>query len=385
MKRILIIILVTLPLLTNAQNPLQVEIETRSGFEYNVFNANENRIILSEEGDSTSAVQSGFFQHFNLTTKWKKKIKKNQFSFKARTRYDYFLGLSTANVFRPELNLGYTYKFNRKSSLFFKSRYLLFKTNRLADEREVITIPPGYQRLGADLGYKFKPLKRNKSQIRLSVFEKRFAEGEESVLKYTAYGVNFRTSQRFKRKRKPSNYLAFEADVTRRNYFRTTFGEEFDEDEIEEEEDFAEDQVTQRIWQYHTTQLEYTWGLSKTLKLRSGLAFQQRLDILDQKFGYTQWQPFVKLEVEKDRLKLAWRVDGVFRSFTHLKATKTGEDLLKHQYLRTSLTANYAITDQLDFTVRGNFRKRWRNFTTSATNFLPYTNGMISAGIKYRF
>ncbi len=384
MKRVLIVIFFCIPLLTKAQSPFQIDVETRSGYEYNVFNANKNKILVSEEGDSTLALQSGFFQHFNLSAKWKKKIKKNQLSFKARTRYDYFPELSAANLFRPEVSFGYSYKLNRKSSLFFKSRYLLYKTNRIPDDTEVISVPVGYQRLNADLGFKFKPIKNNKSQIQFSVLEKQYAEREESGLKYGAFGINFQTKQRFKRKRKPSNYLALELDFQRRNYLRTIFGEEPEEDEMEDEE-FEMDSTSQRVWQYHTAKLEYTYGYSKAVKIRTGLALQQRLDILDKKFGYNQWQPFVKLEIEKGRLNFNWKVEGVFRSFSNLKATKSGNELLKHRYLRTSLSVNYAVSKHLDFTVRGNLRKRWRNFSDGATSFLPYTNGMISAGVKYRF
>lgn len=392
MKRVLIVILLVLPLVVSAQNPIQFQIGTRSGYEYNVFNANPNRLIVSEEGDSTSSVRSGFFQHFDVQANWKKKFDAHQLSAKVRTRYDYFPQVNAANLFRPELSLGYGYKFNKKTSLFLKTRYLKYQTNRIPDDTESLILPPAYQRLGADVGLKFKPRKNNKSQIRFSLLEKNYQSSETSSLKYNSLGVNFKSSQRIKRKGKPSNYISFELDFRRRNYMRTIFGEALDEgfeEELDDEglEDFeeVEDQIQRRIWQYHTAQVEYTFAQSKTLKVKTGLAFQQRLDLLDKKFGYHQWQPYVKLEMKKERLKFAWKVEGVLRSFSHLKAKSGSEDLLKHKYLRSTLSLDYAMTKNLDFTVRGNFRNRWRNFSNGATSFLPYTNGMISAGIKYRF
>ena len=66
MKRVLIVFLWVLPLIALAQSPLSFEIGTRSGYEYNVFNAHPSRVLISEEGDTTSSVRSGFFQHFNV-------------------------------------------------------------------------------------------------------------------------------------------------------------------------------------------------------------------------------------------------------------------------------------------------------------------------------
>ena len=218
MKRVIIVIFFCLPFLTKAQNQFNFQVETRSGFEYNIFNANKNRFLISEEGDSTSAIKSGFFQHFNAQASWKKKLDAHQFSSKLRTRFDYFPQVTSGNLFRPELNFGYNYKFNKKTSLFFKTRFLIYQTNRLPDETEVLNLPTSYRRINGDLGLKFKPRKNNKSQIRFSILEKNYVPSEESDLKYNALGINFRTTQRLKRKGKPSNYVSLELDFRRRNY-----------------------------------------------------------------------------------------------------------------------------------------------------------------------
>ena len=90
MKRVIIVILFCFPIMLKAQSPFKFQVETRSGFEYNVFNANSSRFILSESGDSISAVQSSFFQHFNAQASWNKTFDAHQVSAKIRTQFDYF-------------------------------------------------------------------------------------------------------------------------------------------------------------------------------------------------------------------------------------------------------------------------------------------------------
>lgn len=82
---------------------------------------------------------------------------------------------------------------------------------------------------------------------------------------------------------------------------------------------------------------------------------------------------------------MAWKVEGVLRSFSNLRAKSDSEALLKYHYLRSTLNMSSAMKEDLDFTLNGNFRTRKRNFSEGATNYLGYTNAVISAGVKYRF
>ncbi len=385
MKRIPILILF-LPLFAQAQSPWQIEFDTRSGYEYNIFNANENRVFISEEGDTSSAVQSGFFQHFGMQVGWKKEIKAHQLSFKARGRYAYFPELSTASLFRPELQVGYAYSINKKTAIFFKGRFLKYQTNRIPDDTNVLLPPQSYNRGQADLGVKFRPFKYNKSQLRATFFRKAYFSDEDRSLRYNAFQINAETKQRFKRKGKPSNYLSLEFDFTRRQYVdeRWIF-EDVEEEDMEEEEEFAELIINYRTWQYLTAKVEYSFAFNKALRWKTGLLWQNRQDIRDQRFGYQQWQPYIKMELKKGKVSANWKIEGIFRQFTHLSASKTSSVLLRHQYLRASFNFDYALDAHWSIMVQANYRQRWRNEAENASTFLPYTRGILSAGIKYRF
>lgn len=390
MKHLLNILLFIGPFLLQAQNPIQVQVGTQSGYEYNVFNANPNRQVISAEGDTLSALQSGFFQQLSIESKWRKKIKANQFDIKFRTRYDYLPTLQSANLLRPELSLGYTRKIKKKASIYWKGRYVGFQTNRIPDDTEVLAVPVGYRRLQTDIGWKFRLHKQNRSRIQSSLLEKRYTPGEDSGLKYVAVRLDLQSKQRIKKEGKASSYLILDADIQRRHYIRT-FMEFFDEEEEDlDEEDFDPDfseevRELERIWQYHTLSLAYQYDYAKSFSISSGVSFQQRLDRLDDQFGYLQWLSFVKISVEKGPLELAWKIEGIHRAFTHLGAIKGENELLRHQYLRTSVSLLYAISERCTLSLNANLRKRWRNRAERATTFLPYTNGMISLGIKYRF
>ena len=62
-------VLQLLALASDCQQSFGVSLETRSGFEYNVFNANEDRVVL-RNGIEQSALQSAFFQRVQAGISW---------------------------------------------------------------------------------------------------------------------------------------------------------------------------------------------------------------------------------------------------------------------------------------------------------------------------
>ncbi|MCR9287762.1 hypothetical protein OAF63_00780 [Saprospiraceae bacterium] len=379
MKRIFNFLLFSMPLLLLAQTPFKIQVETRSGYEYNVFNASKNKWKVIDD-DSIPAIQSGFFQHFNIKNKWEKEIENHLFLVGLKTSFDYFPSLEEANLFRPELNLKYQYELNKKSSLFFRGKLSKYQTNRFNDD-EGFSMPTSYAWLGADFGYKIEPFKYNRTQIKLSAYEKQFEPSEMRNLKYSAFRINLLTTQRFKKAKRLYHYLSFELDFARRNYMDSFF--ELDEEEPEEEI-FYEDS-RERIWQYSTLDLSYKHSFSREARLKMGLSLQKREDILDEQFGYNQWKPYLKFSVKKEKLEVSANLESVFRFFTHIEATEDGNELLIHKYLRTSVLLKYNFSEQLGLTLRGSMVIRQRNLMENAKNYLPYTNGLISLGIKYQF
>lgn len=373
MKRTTVIILFFLPIFLIGQNPVQFQIGTHAGYEYNVFNANKNKLLVTEE-DTISALQSGYFQNINLKAEFEKDVKQHSLNVYSKMNFDYFPSVKAANLFRPDLGLKYEFDLNKNSSIFLKTRFLQYKTNRMNDEEEVLLIPTSSARIGGDFGYKFKPFKYNKSQIRFSYYEKKYQANEERQLKYDAILINFQTSQRFKKERKVYHYLTLELDFANREYYQTYFEEE-EEEEKEKE----------RIWRYYSGDLSYSYAFTKETRLKIGLAAQVRTDVLDERFGYKQWRPYLKWTMKKVQWQIAAKVEGVFRHFTHLQVNDENETLLVHRYLRASFFIDYEVNEQLKLTLRSNFRLRKRNYAQGAVSYLGYTNTLVSFGVKFKF
>jgi hypothetical protein len=308
----------------------------------------ESRVFISEEGDTSSAVQSGMFQQFSLKADWKRQFKKHQISLGGKTRFDYFPGLTEANLFRPEARLNYAYIVNKNQSFFFKSRYIMHRTDRIPDETSVLILPRSYQRWQSDLGYKFRPFDNNRSQVQLSVFRKIYDPSENRSLMYDAFQVNFKTKQRFKQKGRPSKYLTLELDFAKRNYLDERF---------EEEGEGSEEIINYRNWQYHTVDVEYSFAPSKKLRWKPGIAFQQRLDILDEKFGYRQVEPYLKVGFEEEKVSLDLKLQTTFRYYTGLEAAKDSEALLRHQYLRVGMSFKYSPERPLGYYCKWKFQE----------------------------
>ncbi len=198
--------------------------------------------------------------------------------------------------------------------------------------------------------------------------------------------MELNSTQRFKKRGKPSSYLNLSISLNQRNY-RESPTEDFWDLEEWEDTEIAIDSLTEyRIWGYQTFEIGYTYKINKPLKIKGGLSFQQRLDRLEERFGFQQWQPSVALDWKKDKLKLQWKISYAFRNFTDLKADENGLFTLRHQYLRSYFLATYSLNDNWVLSGKFNLRKRWRNQPIGATNnYLPYLTGVISIGIKYQF
>lgn len=376
---------VFLSLKISAQSPYTLQIETSSGYEHNVFNGyGGNRIATSNKNVPQAKLSSGFFQRADLQFAWKKEFGAHAFAVKNRLRYTYFPQELRANLFRPQLSVFYQYSVNKKLSFFVRGSYLRYKTNRQANETEVAVIPSSYHRGLARIGTKFLAAKRNKISVELLVLQKNYATDRNGRLRYQAFGLNVQSKQQFKQKGKPSTYLSFVVDVNRRVYWDQLF------ENIEGEEEEAEFELGEaennRIWQYHTVKLVYTIPVSKKVKWKVGTAFQERLDLLEGQFGYRQLQGFVELSLKIKKMDIKWRGEAFQRRFKDLFADEEEDFLLKHHYLRSTLRMSYQLDDQWSLTSLVTFKRRWRNFPQGYTiSYLPYTNALISFGIKYKF
>lgn len=369
-------LLALFPLLLKAQTQPKTsfkgQLGSGAGYEYNVYNAGNNQFFLIGE-DSVVGIQSGFFQRLQLNTSGKISHQRSALGFKFRTRYDYFPSLTEANVIRPEASVSYQYKLKKFHSLFWEGNYVLNKTNNLEDATSVINTTNSYRRAWMELGYKFRPIRFNASKLTLSLQDKAYAEQETGQLRYASKRVDFQSKQRFKRKGGSLQYLILDAYVEQRNYEDIRFFEN-------EEEEFKE-----RIWRYYAGKISYEKAVKDKLKLGFGLSYLERTDILAERLGYQQPSLFTEFGYKDDKWILSMKLQYDYRQYTNLKARSDQEEELLHQYLRASLRANYNIADQWEWQTSLQVRQRWRNYAEGATRFLPYTNVVLSSGLRYSF
>ncbi len=349
-----------------------------AGYEYNVYNAGNNQFFLIGE-DSIVGIQSGFFQRLQLNTSGKISHKQSTFGWKFRTRYDYFPSLTEANVIRPEASVFYQYKLKKFHSLFWEGNYVLNKTNNLEDATSVINTTNSYGKTWMELGYKFRPIRFNSSKLTLSLQDKAYAEQETGQLRYASKRVDFQSKQRFKRKGESPQYLILDAYVEQRNYEDIRFFE------TEEEEEEFEEEFEERIWRYYAGKISYEKAVTDHLELGFGLSYLERTDVLAERLGYQQPSLFTQLGYEDDKWTLSVKLQYDYRHYTNLKARSDQEEKLLHQYLRASLRANYKIADQWEWQTSLQVRQRWRNYSAAATRFLPYTNVVLSSGLRFSF
>lgn len=372
-KKMLVLFLcgLTYGLMAQEKGRFGFRIETQSGYEYNVFNSNAQRQIVMD-GKTVSALQSGFFQHLDTRVEWKKKWKKrHDITTRLRARYDLFPKISDANVLRPELYVAYNYRLKKGVRLFAKGRYTDYRTNRPADETGVLPVAASYKRWGTDLGISWKPMKNNTTKVQVETLEKRYADRVARKLRYRYLALDVETKQRIKKKGRPSDYLTFTANTTRRWY----------KDEVLQSDNVLKN--IPRQWQYYTISLAYKHQPSKKMYITPKLTYQRRKDVSQNRFSYQQYAADVKMGLKSKTWDMAWSVGTFYRPFSELLSIKNSTNKLKHTYLRSSVWFTYALHENWKISAKARYFGRWRNDNQLATTYLPYTNFLIGAGVRY--
>jgi len=385
--RYFLLIFLFSPFINYAQSEFKLSIDNRSGYEYNAFNQAKSQ----REGSSNlTPIQSGFFQQVGFGSTLKKTIKSHQFNWTTKARLDHFWQLSAANLQRWETGVGYRYRWDKRKYLRFHLKYLSYQTNRQDNGTAVINIPATYQYWNSRLAYQWQPFKNNKSIFSMELSKRDYAATQNDQLQYWRYEGNFSTTQRFKRKGKKSSYLSWEMNFQQRDYTNSVLDNSMAMDDLEIQEAEAweneeDDPNTYRRWQYFTTSVDYAFYIQPTLKLTTGISYEQRKDIWDERFGYRQVGYFFYLKWKKQQWQATWKIETTYRQFSHLFADENEAYLLQHLYLRNSFSISYEFNKSWSITSNLNVRKRWRNQPPESKNsYLPYVTSLASIGIRYK-
>ena len=371
MKNLSFVFLLMLNISAFCQSDFRLNLESRSGYEYNVFNAN-NTVTLVDEGDSIPAVQSSNYQHFSGSASLNFKSKYHRLQIDGRLWYDYYPELKVANLIRPKAGIKYTLKASKKHSFSLEGNYNAYRTNRPADDTEVLLPPRSYERLRANAKYALKPFKGNQIYFKAEGIRNDYQTQDDRIFNYNALEYTGSLSRRIYYSKRQSHTVGFKAIYTKRLYEDIRFIE--DTDEVTERD---------REWIYTRYIIDYTWRWQKKYKLVFGFSKTDRRDILQDRFGYTNYQPYMRFSIKGKRIKLSMRASVARRDYLTLRANSNSSELLQHEYLRAGMNAQVKLSERLSLTIKASGIRRFRNFSEGATSFLAYDNFNVSMGLKY--
>jgi len=372
-KRIINLIAVMLfGQLAISQSKIALDIVTRSGYEYNVFNANASNMIFN--GDvGERALKSGFFQYMGAGISWKIKSAHHEVSLNGKLRMEYFPKLPVANLFRPNLKLKYVLKANENHFLTLEGGYSKYRTNRIEDDTELLKPPRAYDRSSLLAKYNVNLFKGNKIYIQGKLIKTDYITEKSRVFYYQEYLLTMSIDQRLYNSKRQSHKLGIKANYSDRFYFDSTYEEDLDKEIIKE-----------RHWNYFSVSGEYTWNYKKKFKMTFGMNALERKDILQDKFGYRQYQPFVKISMKRKKIKLSFKSSAARRTYHTLEAFSNSGQPLTHEYLRASGAIELKLSKKVKITCKASAVKRIRNFPEGAKSYLSYDNAVVSLGLKFK-
>ncbi len=356
-----------------SQQQWKLQMGSSSGYEYNVFNVHPSQGYIVD-GVSESALQSGYFQHVLLGASYKLKRKKHQLFIQTIGQMDYFPLLPIVNLYRPTISLSYRYKYSKFQQWSFKSSYGAYITNRVENQDEVLRPPRSYQRVQLRLNYELKPFRGNISRLEAHWRHHRYNTEEMRLFYYRSFGLKASMEQSIFKNKTFRHSLALESEVVQRMYTDIEF------DSIEDEENMEE-----RLWRYAQFRSFYSFTKKRFLKTSVGVDRTTRLDIIQERFGYTQNQCFVKMRVDNKKMNYQCRISAAHRVYHDLMAAREIDEPLVHNYFRGYFKATRTWNKKLDVYLKIQGVHRTRNYSEVATSFLAYTNGVVRLGIVYRW
>lgn len=355
----------------SGQSNFDLRIGSRAGYEYNVFNVNADKVI-ENNGTSVRALKSAYFQNVNLYTSWKIKSKHHEFGLNGDWSKDYFPQLNVANLLQSNIGIRYKLKMHKRHSLSINGKLKKYETNRPEDDTEVLRPPRAYNRLQYSIRYNLKLFSKSKIYIQATARDNQYITDSNREFYYNSLKYTFSYEQKLYSSKKISHSWNTRAGYETRFYNDIEYDELSDEESIEERE-----------WRYYSFSTEYELKIKKKFKLVTGASAIMREDLIQNRFGYRQLQPYIKLGIDRNKINVSMKGSVARREFQTLKANASTDIPLIHNYIRGSLSIKYKVSKKLHFDLKARVVSRSRNLPFEATSFLAYDNALISLGVKY--
>ena len=354
------------------QSKMKLHFSTLSGYEHNVFNANRNTVVVLDDGVDL-ALRSGYYQKVKFYHVLSFKKNNHDLNVSSTLQHDYFPILSEASLFRPSIKARYSLTLKKKHKLSLSSRFNRYITNRPEDQEEVINPPRAYHRRQYWLRYQVKYKPRSSFYIEGNIRNNKYLTEEDRTFWYESTGISTGVSHRMKKGKKQSQFLESKLSFNRREYTDIQF-------------DFESDKEVEKLreWSYLLFNSYYTLERKKLYKLSIGMQFIQRNDIIQNRFGYNQYQFLLRYDCNYKKVMISFKGSLAHRQYHSIKARKGEDNLLIHNYIRSNIGFTYKVENNIDIVANLNWISRQRNFSNGAVSFLSYNNANINFGIKYK-
>ncbi len=360
-------------ILVSAQVKQSIETETLTGYEYNYFKSPTEVLQDGVLFDESSLISSSIYQDLNAKYKSQNKINKHELRFNSTFKSRLFYKNIDDSYWSLYGNAKYQYSLRKKTKLFFNA--IVHRMNRkgLDGAQDVLINPLGYTQYKAITGVSLSPIAGNKTILNANYRFKNYDAFGIRDLQYNEVGAELKTTQTYKADRKTHKFGA-KAYYKSRKYKTSNSSDVIPDGE--------------RHWDYLMLKGFYQYPISKKFKILPGFSYLNRMDKLDNRSGFKQFGPELKVNYKSQLTKLYGSFKYQTRDYTSIEARNNDEligNKLTYRYVDFSINADHKL-GQSDFLLTAKIfsRVRTTNYTDiSARSFRGYRNQYAGIGIKW--
>ncbi len=373
MKYFLCILTICLSLNLFAQERHRFEIGTQTGYEHNYFKSPDQVLVNDTLLTAEDLIASSAYLDISMDYDYRYKWKGHRIRFSITPFARLFQENMSDSYWSVDARAKYDYKLSERTKLLGELNFKRMNREGLDGAQDVLVNPLGYTNYGAVAGLSLEPVKQNKTTVEGFYNFKDFDEYGIRDLQFNEFGVQLGSKQEFR----PGRYehaVGFVAYYKKRLY--DTFNAEEDP------------QFGRRDWDYAKLTAFYELPLTATLEIEPQLTLYSRIDRLENRSGFNQYGPGMRLRFDNDKTKISALVKYLIRDYTDIQAPSSSDPigLLKYQYFDFSVNFEHQLPIKgLLFTGTVYNRFRETNTTNLASrSFRGYRNYYGGVGLKWK-
>ena len=371
MKNIVFALFIFSSVCITAQERHRFEFGSQAGYEFNYFKSPDALLVNGSLLNENDLIASSGYLDVTFDYDYRYAWKANRL----RISMTPFARIFQENLADSYWNLKSSVKYDRTlgKTLKLLGEVNFERMNRegLDGAQDILVNPLGYTNYGTAIGMELKPYKGNKTKVEGFYNFKNFDAFGVRDLQFDEYGVRLATKHVYR----PGRYahaFGFSGYLKKRKY--ETFNAE------------NTPQNGQRNWNYAKVTLFYELPITPVFELKPQLTYYTRLDRLEDRSGFEQYGPGLRLRFDNDKTKVSAAVKYQIREYTAIQAPGGDDELLQYQYTDISLDVEHQLPVKgLLFT--GTAYSRFRETNTvdlAARSFRGYTNQYAGVGLTWK-